>query len=191
MNNRNDILNSDPLTSLPSGSASAGNEAWEEQSSQEESTRQISVVSFKIESQIFGIGILEINEIINLCPICPVPYTPEFILGVINLRGCINAVLDIRKFYRLKAAREYGKDSRVIVANVRGKTIGIVVDQIIGVVSIPESLIRKTPVSMDQQQARYISGIAQLNEDILILVNMDQIVNCEEMLVFRNQQAEE
>jgi len=66
-----------------------------------------------------------------------------------------------------------------------------VVDQIIGVVSIPESLIRKTPVSMDQQQARYISGIAQLNEDILILVNMDQIVNCEEMLVFRNQQAEE
>lgn len=177
-----------------SGDGSQDNSVYarrEDDSLPEEPAKNISVVSFKIESQVFGVGILEINEIINLCPICSVPYTPDFILGVINLRGCINAVLDVRKFFRLKPAREYGKDSRIIVVNINGRTIGIVVDQILGVISVSESLIRKTPVSMDQKQAKYISGIAQLDEDVLILVNMDQIVNCEEMVAFRNHQIEE
>lgn len=148
------------------------------------------VVSFIIQGQTFGIGILEIREIINLCPICRVPYTPSFILGVINLRGTITAVLDIRKFFRLKDCREYGRDARIIVVNISGKALGIIADRISGVVNIPEASIKATPVSMDPSESRFIDGIANISGQIITLVNMLHIADCGEMLNFRNVQAE-
>lgn len=148
------------------------------------------VVSFAIQNQTFGIGILEIREIINLCPICKVPYTPAFILGVINLRGTITAVLNIRKFFRLQECREYGRDARIIVVNIYGKALGIIADRIAGVVNVPEASIKATPVSMDPEEARYIDGIANISGQIITLVNMNQIADCEEMLNFRNSPPE-
>lgn len=149
--------------------------------------KHISLVNFKIADQTFGIEILKIREIINLCPICEVPYTPQFILGVINLRGCINAVLDIRRFFKIHPCKDYGNDSRIVVMNIDEKSIGVIVDKILGVVSVKENQIRKTPISMDPEQARYITGIAQLDNEIVIIVNMLEIVNCPEMMKFRNR----
>jgi purine-binding chemotaxis protein CheW len=153
----------------------------------QEDLKLISLVNFKIADQTFGIEIIKIREIINLCPICEVPYTPDFILGVINLRGCINAVLDIRKFFKIPACTDYGRDSRIIVMNINEKSIGVIVDKILGVVSVSEKSIRKTPISMDQEQSKFISGIAQLENEIVIIVNMKEIVNCREMLAFRSR----
>jgi purine-binding chemotaxis protein CheW len=157
------------------------------QENKQEEENRISLVNFKIADQTFGIEILKIREIINLCPICEVPYTPAFLLGVINLRGCINAVLDIRKFFKIPPCREYGRDSRIVVMNIEEKSIGVIVDRILGVVSVKEDQIRKTPISMDPEQARYITGIAQLENEIDIIVNMQEIVNCPEMMKYRNR----
>lgn len=124
----------------------------------------LQLVSFVIGGEEFGIDILRVQEIIRPVPVTRVPHAPPFVEGVINLRGRIVPVVDARRRFGLPA-REPGEDSRIVVVELEGRTVGFVMDAVREVIRIDRSVIEPAPELAVGLDADYIRGVAKLDGD--------------------------
>lgn len=139
------------------------------------STELLQLVSFRLDEEEFGVDILKVQEIIRMVDITRVPNSPDFVEGVINLRGRIIPVIGLRKKFGL-AAREADKLTRVMVVDVDNRTIGFIVDAVSEVLRIPRSTVEPTPSMVSSVNTEYISGVGKLEDRLLILLDLNRLL---------------
>ncbi|HEX7713958.1 MAG TPA: chemotaxis protein CheW [Bacillota bacterium] len=143
-----------------------------------EETRQL--VIFKLADEEFGVDILKVNEIEKLDQgITRVPKAPAFVEGVINLRGEVIPIVDLRRRFGL-AMREIGYDSRVIIVEAGGNKVGMTVDAVVEVARINESAIEPAPSITKGVNSYYLSGVAKLGERLIVLLDLEKALTAEE-----------
>ncbi len=149
---------------------------------------KISMVSFKIAEELYGVNIMDVKEIIHLCDITPIPNSPDFVDGVINLRSMIIPIIDLSKRFNL-GKKEFSEDEAllrsIIIIKVNDLIIGIIIDQVSRVVSIYESQIQAPPQMISGIGAEYIQGVVKMEEDnneLLIILNIKKLFNKQELL---------
>lgn len=140
-------------------------------------------LTFALGEEEFGIGILKVKEIIGMMPIRPIPKTPEFVKGVINLRGKVIPVIDLRRRFLL-AHKAYDDRTCIIVVEVQDSSsktsLGVVVDSVNEVANIKQDQVEATPsfgVSLDTQ---FIMGMAKVGDAVRILLDIDRVLSNEE-----------
>lgn len=141
-------------------------------------------LTFDLDDEVYGLNILKVKEIIGIMDITPVPQAPSYVKGVLNLRGKIIPVIDLRLKFGFQE-RAYDERTCVIVVelgNAAGKLlIGIIVDSVSEVTNIPETDIESTPELGAQQSTEYIEGMAKLKGKVVILLNIAQVLSFAEM----------
>lgn len=138
----------------------------------------LQLVSFVIENEEFGVDILKVQEIIRPIEITRVPNAPVFIEGVINLRGRIVPIVDMRRRFDLPE-REKDKDTRIVVVELRNKVVGFVMDAVKEVIRVERSVIEPPPDLAVGIDAQYIKGVAKLDDRLLILLDLEEVL-CED-----------
>lgn len=144
-----------------------------------ESTELIQLVSFKIANEEFGVDILNVQEINKMSTITKVPNSPPFVEGVINLRGRVIPVVNLRVKMSMPN-REYDKDTRIIVVDISGKTVGFLVDSVSEVLRIPRNIIEPPPSMVAGINSNYITAVGKLEDRLLILLDLDKVLLEEE-----------
>lgn len=136
----------------------------------------IQLVTFRIGEEEFGVDILAVQEIIRLMQITMVPRAPEFIEGVINLRGKVIPVINMRRRFN-KAQLEPDSSTRIVVMELEQKIVGFLVDGVSEVLRIPESTVEDPPPVVAGIGSEYIRGIGKLDNRLLILLNLDHLLS--------------
>lgn len=139
----------------------------------------LQLVSFKIGDEEFGVDILAVQEIIRMHEITCVPNAPHFVEGVINLRGKVIPVIDLRKRLGLPE-RDYDKSTRIVVVEINGKIIGFIVDSVSEVMRIPRSITEAPPKMIGGVESEYITSVGKLDNRLLILLDLTKILSAQE-----------
>lgn len=152
------------------------------QHSEEDSDEALQMVSFTLGSEEFGIDILQVQEINRVAAVTRVPNAPVFVEGVINLRGKIVPVIDLRRRFRLPKG-ERTDLTRIIVVEREQKVVGFLVDSVRHVLHVPKSVVEPTPPMVGGVSSEYIIGIAKLDNSLLTLLDIEKILAHEEEVV--------
>jgi purine-binding chemotaxis protein CheW len=142
---------------------------------QEEDTQKGKFLTFVVGSESYGIEIRHVTEIIGIHPITQVPEMPEYIMGIINLRGKIIPVMDVRLRFK-KEYREYNDRTCTIVVDIKDISIGLIVDSVSEVVSIPETDI-VSPPEINKGGNKYIKGIGKIGSEVKLLIDCEKLLN--------------
>jgi len=137
------------------------------------------LVSFRLAQEEYGIEITKVQEIILMGEITRVPQTPDYIKGLINLRSTVIPIVDLRLRFGL-AQEEATDETRIMVVNVAGKTIGIIVDAVSEVLRISHEQIAPPPPTVAGLGREYLTGLVKLENRLLILLDIDKILGHEE-----------
>lgn len=139
----------------------------------------LQLVSFNIGDEEFGVDILGVQEINRMTEVTRVPNAPSYVEGVINLRGKVIPVIDLRKRLMM-ATRGHDQDTRIIVVEIDGKVIGFVVDKVNEVLRIPQSVTEAPPSMVSGIKSDYITAIGKLTDRLIILLDLDKILSDDE-----------
>lgn len=132
------------------------------------------LVSFHVGGEEFGLEILRVQEIIRIQQLTRVPNSPEFVDGVINLRGKVIPVIALRKRFGLEEAAN-DKQTRIVVVEVKGTILGFIVDSVSEVLRIPADTIEPPP-RLGKVEREYVSGVGKLDNRLLILLDLDRLL---------------
>jgi purine-binding chemotaxis protein CheW len=146
---------------------------------QEEDTQKGRFLTFQIGNEIYGIEIKCVTEIIGIQPITEVPELPDYIKGIINLRGKIIPVMDVRLRFK-KQSVEYNDRTCVVVIDIGNISIGLIVDHVSEVLSIPEEEI-VAPPDVKNGGNKYIKGIGKVGNEVKLLLDCDKLLNEQEI----------
>jgi purine-binding chemotaxis protein CheW len=133
------------------------------------------LVVFTLANETYGIAISTVNEIIRMQDITEVPRTPDFVEGVINLRGRIVPVIDLRKRFGLEAA-EATQASRIMVVELQGLTVGMIVDSVSEVLRLPTDSIEPTPAIASGVDSAYLKGVGKWDDRLIILLDIEKVL---------------
>ncbi len=136
-------------------------------------------VTYMLDGEKYGIDVMLVKEVLRNIEIAPVPGAPNYVLGIINLRGNVVTVIDTRTRFGL-AAKEVDENSRVIVIEAEDQSVGILVDAIAEVADIPESEIEVTPNIGNDDSSKYIMGVYSTKGNLIILVEIAKLLTQEE-----------
>ncbi len=152
------------------------------ESTEKENLKQL--VGFNIGKEQFGVDILSVQEIIRYAPITAVPDSPGFIEGVINLRGSIIPVIDLRKRLNLyKKELHEGADTWIVILQINNRVTGFIVDKVTRVLKIETKTIEPPPdIVVAGLKSQYIRGVCKVDQKLLILLDFDQILMVDEVL---------
>jgi len=137
------------------------------------------IVIFELGSEHFGADIAKVESIIKIQPITQLPHAPSFVEGLTNLRGKVLPVIDLRKRFGLPA-HETNKNSRVIVVSVDQMEVGMIVDEVSEVMTIPDGAVEATPAIATTIDSAFIKGIAKIEERLVILLDLTQVLSTKE-----------
>lgn len=146
---------------------------------QKAQTREEQLVIFTLANETYGIAISAVNEIIRMQAITEVPRTPDFVEGVINLRGRIVPVIDLRKRFRLEVA-EQTQASRIMVVEMQDLVVGMIVDSVTEVLRLPSDSIEPTPPMVSGVDAAYLRGVGKRDDRLIILLDIDKVLYTKE-----------
>lgn len=144
-----------------------------------ETSEILQLVGFKIGDEEYAVDILMVQEIIRMMQVTKVPNAPDFVDGVINLRGRIIPVIDLRTKLGLKR-KDVDKDKRIIVVEVSGKTVGFIVDAVTEVLRIPSSITEPPPDIITSVRSEFIKAVGKLEDRLLILIDLEKILSSDE-----------
>ncbi len=144
--------------------------------------KEVQVIAFRLNDELVGVPIEQIIEITNNRDLTPVPKAPSFVIGVMNLRGKIVPVINLKEHLRIPCEIPediYQRNKIVILETPKGE-VGVIVDEIVGSVKFPESDVLPEPIGTIGIDVKFISGVVQLDRELLILLNVESIFNQEE-----------
>lgn len=145
----------------------------------QEETKQL--IIFKLGNEEFGVDILQVREIEKIDQgVTRVPKSPAFVEGVINLRGEIVPIVDLRKRFGLMA-REVGHEARVIIVEVNDNQVGMIVDAVVEVIRVGVSAIELTPTITKGVDVYFLSGVAKIDSRLVILINLERALSADEI----------
>lgn len=148
----------------------------QEKEASTETSELLQLVSFKIGNEEFGVDILKVQEINRMMSITKVPSAPSFVEGVINLRGRVIPVIDLRIKMGLPK-KETGKNTRIVVVELEGTTVGFIVDEVSEVLRIPRSITEAPPEMVAGINADYITAVGKLEDRLLILLDLEKVLS--------------
>jgi purine-binding chemotaxis protein CheW len=152
-------------------------EDWDED---EEDTQKDKYLTFRLGEEDYGIEICHVTEIIGVQKITEVPDMPDCIRGVINLRGQVIPIMDVRLRFRMDA-RDYDERTCIIVVSVQEISVGLVVDTVSEVADIPESEVSEPPRVARGTSSRYILGMGKIGDEVKILLDAEKLLFDEEV----------
>jgi purine-binding chemotaxis protein CheW len=136
-------------------------------------------VTFQLEEETYGINVMQVREVLRYNEIAPVPGAPDYVLGIINLRGNVVTVIDTRSRFGLMPG-EVTDNTRIIVIESERQVIGILVDSVAEVVYLRTSEIDTTPSVGTDESAKFIQGVSNRDGKLLILVDLNKLLTDEE-----------
>lgn len=139
------------------------------------SGNEIQLVVFRLGREEYGVSILQVQEIKRMTEITRVPHSPDYIKGVMNLRGSVLPVIDLKKRLSLPQ-QDYTDDTRIIIIKVEDITIGMIVDAVSEVTTIDQNSIEPPQAVVGGIAADYLSGVGKMESRLLILLNADAIL---------------
>ena len=139
----------------------------------------LQLVTFNISQEEFGIDILKVQEIIRTMEITKVPRAPEFVEGVINLRGKVIPIIDLRRRFGMDP-RKHDNQTRIVVVELLGMIVGFVVDSVSEVLRIPVDTVVPPPAIVSGIDSEYISGVGKLDDRLLILIDLEKLLSNQE-----------
>ena len=148
----------------------------ENKTTEESLSDLVQLVSFKLGKEVFGIDILLVQEINRMIEITKIPQAPFYCEGVINLRGKVIPVINLRKKFELES-KEWDKSTRILVCDVGEDIIGMIVDSVEEVLKIPKSTLEQIPDIVSSVNSDYIEGIAKQENQLLIFLNVAKIAS--------------
>lgn len=137
-------------------------------------------LTFSVDKEIFGLDIKHVDDIIGIQDITQVPEQPDYIKGVINLRGKIIPTMDIRVRFK-KEDREYDDRTCIVVLNMLNTSVGVIVDRVVEVLDINEDQIAEPPRFTDEYQSHYISGIGKIDNEIAMLLDCNKLLDYDQI----------
>jgi purine-binding chemotaxis protein CheW len=140
------------------------------------------LVSFDLATESYGVDIGAVREIIRLQKITNVPRTPEFVEGVINLRGKVIPVVDLRKRFGLPVG-DQSAENRIVVVDIGGQDIGVIVDAVNEVLRIFSDSVEPPSSVITTADPDYLMGIAKVDNKLLILLDLESVLSAEERAV--------
>lgn len=167
------------LASAPSSAATSHPSGPSKSSNPQSSAGVTQVVCFRLATEEYGIDIMRAQEIIIPGAITRMPEVPDYVLGLINLRGHVIPVVDLRRRFGL-AESEIQDSTRIVVVNVGGKTIGMIVDAVTEVLRISADQMEPAPPGVSGIGHEYIRGLAKLTDKLLILLNIENVLTDEQ-----------
>ena len=138
-------------------------------------SNDLHIVGFRVGTETFGVPITCVHEIVRVPEITSVPDSPEFVEGVINLRGKIVSVVDLRKRFGENVSDSH-KKNRVIVVESDGKLVGLIVDSASEVLRIPSADIEPPPSVLQSSESSYVTGVGKLQNRLIILVDLKRVL---------------
>lgn len=135
----------------------------------------LQLVTFTLGKEEYGVEILKVEEINRMTEITGVPNSTPYLEGVINLRGRVIPVVNLRKKFGL-ADKNYDQQSRIIILNIQGVTTGVIVDSVSEVLRISSDMVEPPPPMASSVSAEFINGIAKLEHRLIILIDIDKLL---------------
>jgi purine-binding chemotaxis protein CheW len=132
-----------------------------------------------LADEIYGINVMQVQEVLRVSEIAPVPGAPHYVLGIINLRGNVVTVIDTRIRLGLSTS-EVTDSTRIVIIEGNKHVVGILVDCVAEVVDLPTSEVESAPNVGNDESARYIQGVASRDGELLILVDLNKMLTDEE-----------
>lgn len=141
---------------------------------------QMQCVTFTLDAEVYGINVMQVQEVLREIEVAPVPGAPDYVIGIINLRGNVVSVVDARRRFGLSPA-DSTPLTRIVVIEAQQQIIGILVDSVAEVVDIDLADIELAPNVGNRESARYIDGVVSRGDTLLILVDLDKLLTEEEL----------
>lgn len=132
-------------------------------------------VTFNLNDDIYGISVLKVQEIIGIIPVTQMPNTAEYLKGIINLRGRVLPVIDMRIRFNLEE-KSHDSSTVILIVEVRGKPVGLLVDSVTDVLSIPVSMLHNYSLKESGGRSGFVKSIANFNDNLILLLDIDQIM---------------
>ena len=149
-------------------------------------SQTISLVTFKISNETYAIDIMEVNEIVKLTEITPIPNAPDFVDGIITLRGQIIPIVDLNKRFNF-APRTYTEEDElfraIVIIRVQDMTIGILIDQVNRVIPVNRDQIQPPPQMVSGVGAEFISGVVKQNDNLFVILDIQKLFSKKELLM--------
>jgi len=142
---------------------------------QGERSEELQLVSFYLGGEENGIDILRVQEIIRMQAISRIPKAPEYVEGIINLRGKVIPIINLRMRFGLEK-KENDKQTRIIVVKIEGKILGLIVDSVSEVIRLPTSMIEPPSPIVTGKGSAYIRGVGKIGNKLLILLDLDRLL---------------
>ena len=136
-------------------------------------------VTFQLENETYGINVMQVQEVLRYTEIAPVPGAPEYVLGIINLRGNVVTVIDTRSRFGLPSG-DVSENSRIVIIEAEKQVIGIMVDSVAEVVYLRSSEIDAAPAVGTEESAKFIQGVSNRDGQLLILVDLNKLLSDDE-----------
>lgn len=136
-------------------------------------------VTFRLDGETYGINVMQVQEVLRMTEIAPVPGAPDYVVGIINLRGNVVTVIDTRKRFGLMPT-ESDDATRIVIIESDNNIVGILVDSVAEVVNLRGSQIETAPNVGNDESSKYIQGVFSREEDILILVDLNKFLSDDE-----------
>lgn len=142
---------------------------------------QVQLVTFRVGGQEFGLDVFAVHEILRWQGVTAVPRAPAFVEGVLDVRGAVVPVVDLRR--RFETGRvEYDEETRIVLVQFGGERLGLVVDSVTEVLRAPETAISAPPAYIRGLAAEFVRGIVRLEGRLIILLDLDRILTSEERI---------
>jgi purine-binding chemotaxis protein CheW len=145
---------------------------------QQEDTQEGKFLTFSLGNEEYGIEIRHVTEIIGIQNITDLPDMPDFVKGVINLRGKVIPVIDVRLRFNMQE-RAYDERTCIVVVNINDMAVGLIVDSVSEVIDIPAGDIEPPPRVKKGEASRYIKGLGKVNQAVIILLEIERLIQVE------------
>ncbi len=149
--------------------------------SEQKNVRDVQLVAFYLEEEEFAVEIQQVKEVLKLSKITPLPQALEFVEGVINLRGEIIPVIDLRKRFDLGAV-EKNENNRIVIVEINGSDVGLIVDAVNEVVRLPEDCIHPAPADVAGARTDLIKAVGKKENRLIIMLDLESILSTEERI---------
>ncbi len=152
--------------------------------------QEIQLACFRVGSELYALDIMRIKEIIRPQKLTPIPKAPSFIEGVINLRGAVIPVADLRKRFE-QSIGEDSRKNRIVICSLAGKIIGLLVDEVTEVKRFGRKEIAPAPQFIKGPEAAYFLGVARRDEELIMLIDLEKVLSSDEKIALQKMSNEQ